>query len=930
MKLSLYYVISVILIFLGGSAHSQYAWTNLGPDNQGSLTRALAFDANGNLLAGSQGGGLWISEDEGVSWNRVASYDAAGGNPNITSIAVDGQNIYVGTGALGYQVPYVVSNLNVSERNYDFRNQPEGFKGYLPALPGSGVWVSRDNGASWSNDNASTKLPFGAETNNYKGPFIGINKIYIRSGRIFVATVEGLYYSDNDLGSLLPSNGSNVFKSSIVFDVEGSGGNVIFAGTHSIDRNDSLYVSTDNGTSFTAIQDPIFYERGIYSFGRIEIATYPADPAIVYVGSTSASGELNGILRSDDSGESWRIYAPKGSPGFTPLGTGGRNAFVLKVFPDNPDEVIVAGLNWYTFQNGRGWTQTLQHNVPTFPDYLGRSMFTVLFDPQNAEKLFVGTSRQIFRSDDRAKTFRQRSKGYESAVTYTVAATGNQEQEAVIAGTGLNGTIYNQHFDGDIPAVRQGFGSILGNNFGEVAASSAFPGGLLVKGSDDAVERSLNSGESFERFYGTPRYPDGLPGITDTTGNLYIDRIDAVSEGGRLVNTGTGAQAPWVLDERIPANLVGNANSTKKDIQEKSLVYLYYCSKNFVWVVDGTFGDGLQVKWDRISNRLVDGVTEFFTAIAVAPDEDHTIYIGTSKGNLWRITGAHDLETYNATDNVQKINEDFASNLVPMNGRWISSIAVDPQNTDRVAITYAGYGGSVASTLAFAWMTTNATAAVPAFGRISKEPRKEPIYSSAFVVDPSTSKSVLLLGTERGLYSLREITGVAPSFSPDVWRDELSGEMGRVPVYDIYVRPYTSVITNEETQDFSLTPDNTVFVATHGRGIWATTSVSFNRETNPDPNDPLIEVLDIQIYPNPSSSDQVFLSLKLPEAAKVEFDMIQADGKQVKSAIFDLTAGEHKLPFNISSLSPGIYFSKVVVNGEESRTIKHLKTFIRE
>ena len=931
MKLTFYYVISAIMIFLGGNtAHSQYAWSNLGPDNLGGLTRALAFDANGNLLAGSQGGGLWISEDEGISWKRVLAYDAAGGNPNITTIAVDGQTIYIGTGAVGYQLPYVVTDLNTSERNYDFRDQPEGFKGYLPGLPGNGVWVSKDNGASWSNDNASTKFPVGGDTKEYKGPFVGINKIYIRDGRIFLATIEGLYYSDNELKSLFPAFGSGVFESSIVYDVEGSGDNVIFAGTHSLNRNDSLYISTDNGTTFRAVEDRIFYERGIFSFGRTEIATYPSDPSIVYVGSTSASGELNGILRSDDSGNSWRIYAPKGSPGFTPLGTGGRNAFILSVFPDNPDEVIVAGANWYTFQEGRGWTQTLQHNVPTFTDYLGRSMFTILFDPQNSEKLFVGTSRQVFRSVDRAKTFRQRSKGYEAAVTYSVAATGNQEQEAVIAGTALNGTIYNQHFNSENSAIKQGFGPILGNNFGEVATSSAFPGGLIAKGNDDAIMRSLNSGESFERFYGTPRYPDGLPGITDTVNNIYIDRIDAVSEGGSLINKGTPAQTPWVLDERIPENLVGNPNSTKIDIQEKAEIDLYFCSKNFVWVVDGAFGDGLQVKWDRITDQLVDGVREYFTAITVAPDEDHTIYVGTSKGNLWKIKGAHDLETYNAANNVAQINEDFASNLAVMNGRWISSIAVDPQNTDRVIITYAGYGGSIAGTPTFVWMTADASADIPVFGRVTGAPRNEPIYSSQFVVDPASDESVLMLGTETGLYTLRKITGSGSSYSPDVWRNELSGEMGRIPIYDIYVRPFTSQITNEETQDFTLTPDNTVFVATHGRGIWATTSVSFNRKENPGPDEPLVDIVDIQIYPNPTNSGKIYLALELPEASRVEFDMIQADGKQVNTAVLDLESGVHKIPFEISSLSSGIYFSKVVVNGKESRTIKHLKTFIRE
>ena len=32
--------------------------------------------------------------------------------------------------------------------------------------------------------------------------------------------------------------------------------------------------------------------------------------------------------------------------------------------------------------------------------------------------------------------------------------------------------------------------------------------------------------------------------------------------------------------------------------------------------VNGAFGDGLQVKWNRLTNSLVDGATEFLTAIS--------------------------------------------------------------------------------------------------------------------------------------------------------------------------------------------------------------------------------------------------------------------------------------------------------------------------
>ena len=36
-----------------------------------------------------------------------------------------------------------------------------------------------------------------ADTRDYKGPFSSIQKVAVANGKVFVATVEGLYYSNN-------------------------------------------------------------------------------------------------------------------------------------------------------------------------------------------------------------------------------------------------------------------------------------------------------------------------------------------------------------------------------------------------------------------------------------------------------------------------------------------------------------------------------------------------------------------------------------------------------------------------------------------------------------------------------------------------------------------------------------------------------------
>ena len=76
------------------------SWQEMGPDNVGGRTRALIVDnQNPNrYIAGAVSGGLWISENRGVSWK---SYNNALDNMAIADLAQapDG-TIYFGTGPL--------------------------------------------------------------------------------------------------------------------------------------------------------------------------------------------------------------------------------------------------------------------------------------------------------------------------------------------------------------------------------------------------------------------------------------------------------------------------------------------------------------------------------------------------------------------------------------------------------------------------------------------------------------------------------------------------------------------------------------------------------------------------------------------------------------------------------------------------------------
>ena len=955
---------------------AQYDWQNLGPDNRGSITRALAFDASGNLLAGSQGGGLWRSTDGGESWQRVVAYDAAGGNPNVTSIAVSGNTIYVGTGATRFRVPFVISNLNFNPDLYDYRETAEAFKGNLGGLPGAGVFVSTDNGASWSNTNATNT----ADTRSYKGPFTDILKVFTKGERVFVATPEGLYYSDNQLQNLTKSGGSEFFRNNLIWDVEAAAGQVIMAVAHKEGRStfDSLYISYNGGTSFQPIVNEVLYSAGTQplGFAGTEIAVAPSDPTIVYVASTQASLEVSGVFRFNIADNSWERVAPRGNPGFTPLASNGRDAFVLEVFPDNPNELILAGANWYTYLEGRGWTQTAQHSNPTRTDFLPRSQFTVLFDPNNSNRMYVGTSNLIMRSDDRGLTFKKRSKGYEACVTYSVAAFGLEidgdeslTYESVFAGTQVNGTIYNRHYAEDKPS-NQAFGIIEPTQFSEVAASVLYPGAILAEGSDGGLVRSLNFGESFERFYGFPISPQvanlNIPGSVDT----IIDRPNDTQAGGNLNNNPVPPQTAWVLDEVIPASIAGNPNLTTEEIQAASGSYVFFCSKNYVWVVNGAFGDGLQVKWNRITNALVDGVTEYLTAIAVSGDDQHTVYVGSSKGNIWRIDRAHDLANFDVNENITQLNINFVSFLsFTMTGRSVSAMAVDPQNPNRLVVTFTGYGPDVRAVPGFVWATDSALSDAPGFGTVNSPNSQgnQLFHAAAFAVEDGNS--VLLLGGERGLYSVRDLAVTSyssgqlpqpynwPNYNIPTWTAEFPADFGPVPVYDIFVQRYKALVRESalirdevratflpdqdttifdtiqvERDNLRLTPDQTIFVATHGRGIWSTSSIAPQRQGQ-DPDDAVQpEALAVAFFPNPApAGTNGTLRLDLTEKAEVRAQVLGLDGRLHREFRGSFLAGNARdLPLDLQGMAAGLYLIRVEVQGETQLSRHTLKAVISE
>jgi len=754
------------------------------------------------------------------------------------------------------------------------------------------------------------------------------------------------------------------FNRGVVYDIEEiitEGGtkllfammNVVKAGNS---RSGDYLIYSKDGINFRAI-DELRVGGIAFKIGnrRGAIAT-SSDKKVLYVTGVDNTNKLTGVWRLEnlttffeDSTNDYRCvrFAPAEVTGFTPLGGKGRDALTLEVFPDDADHVIVGGNAWFTYTKESGWLQTAQSSTAGNNLYLPNAIHTVLFSPNYStdSTFYIGTDKQITRTTNGGKTFTLRSKGYEvgafvSAAAINVAVLDSTDEtktlltnNAILGGSTLFGTQYNGFYDSNLP-TNQGFGRITTTSYSNIEVSNIYPGALIVQASDLGLQRSIDRGKTFEEFYGVPiNFPTYLAAqnisftASDSSG-LIINKTKLKSESGGLVNSPANApyQVQFVLDEVIPQSvrdsiLDGTLNAKHpkgiKNVLQSHPMYAFFGSKDFIWLVERPLGspDKKGPNWTRISNDLTsDG--EFFTAMAVSGDDNHTLYAATSKGKLVRITNPLQiLEPWDSvgisgTKIIYKSKFDANTNVktitAPLANRWISSISVNPLNRKGIVITYAGYGDDV-KTKDLVYYTDDATAATVNFTNLATTlpgTEKEPIYTSAFVADPANVGSELLyIGTESGLYYTNNLV------SPTWTRETMNGELVNVPVTDIFVRQYSAEILNEVTKQFRLKADNSVFVATHGKGMYFTKKYQYpQRSAN---ETPIVETgFEAIAYPNPANNE-VNVLVDMPEAANVTSQLLSIDGRVIATNQNTYTAGNQVITFATDKLPTGVYFVKV-------------------
>ena len=277
-----------------------------------------------NLFAGTYKSGFYLSTNNGNNWNAVSP-----GRIMNTALAITGTYIFAGTSIKGIYRSIDMGTSWIQINNGLPRYPPpdtNAFDGIncfaisadgsdvFAGTDGSGVFCSTDNGNSWTS--VSDGLP-PLRYGNYDDILcLAISPYNSDSTNLFAGTSNsGVFLSTNNgmnwaaANDGLPKNpypGLSIDTISydgiqcLAISINGAGGTNLFAGT----SNNGIYLSTNNGASWTSVSDglPKNPNRSSSYDGIIRFAVYSNEKSNL---NLFAGTKHNGIFLSTNNGTNW-------------------------------------------------------------------------------------------------------------------------------------------------------------------------------------------------------------------------------------------------------------------------------------------------------------------------------------------------------------------------------------------------------------------------------------------------------------------------------------------------------------------------------------------------------------------------------------------------------------------------------------------------
>lgn len=303
---------------------------------------------------------------------------------------------------------------------------------------------------------------------------------------------------------------------------------------------------------------------------------------------------------------------------------------------------------------------------------------------------------------------------------------------------------------------------------------------------------------------------------------------------------------------------------------------------------------GGDIQWAEIS----DGISGTITCFEFSPDHDK-LYIGTNS-QVYRISGLNNAYTKEA------LEEAAVNTLISIFSGGVRDLAVDMNNNDRLLISKAGYSTADKLFLSEEAATTTGNSSFEAIWNFPSDLALMPAYSCQF--DMNTPDRILV-GTEYGVWVTEDLGAT--------W-EECNTNMGRVPVYAIEQQVLS---TEDMILGRVVLNEGAIYAGTFGKGVHYVGDYVLGIDDLNNGDAQL--VTNLSIYPNPVA-DIATLNLQMIENVEVSIQVFDMNGRLVQDLPQGkLSVGEHNIELNVGNSAEGTYLVRIQA-GIQSQTIRFI------
>ncbi len=378
---------------------SALTYRTVGPERGGRVTAVTGTPMlPGTFYLGATGGGVWKSDDYGVSWNNVSDGFFATPSIGAIEVAVNDPNIvYVGTGSDGLRSNVisgkgVYKSINAGKTWEHIGLRETGQIGAVEIDPTNHniVWVAAIGNAFKNNNERGIYKTIDGGKHWEKVLFISdevgfadLELLPSNPNIVYAAAWKGqrkpwtiISGGTNDEGGIYKSiNGGKDWVKlenglpkgligKIDLAVSAVDSSILYAVIEAPGKEGGLYKSVDQGKSFVQVSDNKGLVNRPFYYTNIELD--PTNPDIVY-------SNANPLLKSIDGGKSWRRMSV----------LHGDNHDIW-INPNNPNLLIQANDGGANVSHNGGKTWSTQYNQPT------AELYQVEVDDQYPYWLYAG------------------------------------------------------------------------------------------------------------------------------------------------------------------------------------------------------------------------------------------------------------------------------------------------------------------------------------------------------------------------------------------------------------------------------------------------------------------------------------------------------------------------------------------------------------